>query len=149
PALVTITLALGVQQMAKHKAITRKMAAVETLGSVTTICSDKTGTLTQNEMTARTVVTAVASYAVEGTGYAPEGRVLTGDGSTAELADHPDLAWLVLAAGVCNDAKVEQGEDGWRVVGQPTEGAVDVLALKAKAPVDDVTRVAQVPFDSE
>ncbi|WP_156253311.1 cation-translocating P-type ATPase [Pseudactinotalea terrae] len=147
PALVTITLALGVQQMARHRAITRKMASVETLGSVTTICSDKTGTLTQNEMTARAVVTRVASYAVEGIGYAPEGRV-TIDGSTAELSSHPDLAALVLAGGVCNDARVERGEDGWRVVGQPTEGAVDVLAHKAGAPLGAVTRVAQVPFES-
>ena len=148
PALVTITLALGVQQMARRHAITRRMAAVETLGSVTTICSDKTGTLTQNEMTARTVVTATAQYAVEGTGYDPQGRVVMPDGSTAELAEHPDLAALVLAAGSCNDARVEHGENGWRVVGQPTEGAVDVLAQKVGAPVDAVSRLAQVPFES-
>ena len=147
PALVTITLALGVQQMAARRAITRRMAAVETLGSVTTICSDKTGTLTQNEMTATVVVTAVARYEVEGTGYAPTGRVVH-DGASASLADHPDLAALVVAGGSCNDARVERGEDGWRVVGQPTEGAVDVLALKAGAPLDDVTRLAQVPFES-
>ncbi|TNU73158.1 HAD-IC family P-type ATPase [Miniimonas arenae] len=152
PALVTITLALGVQQMARRRAITRKMSAVETLGSVTTICSDKTGTLTQNEMTARTVVTAERIYAVEGTGYDPAGRVHLESGpdagTTAELADHPDLAALVLAAGVANDARVEETPDGWRVVGQPTEGALDVLAAKAGAPVDGVTRLAQVPFES-
>ncbi|RMI13854.1 cation-translocating P-type ATPase [Cellulomonas triticagri] len=148
PALVTITLALGVQQMARRRAITRKMAAVETLGSTTTICSDKTGTLTQNEMTARTVVTAAAAYDVEGTGYAPEGRVVTEDGTTADLDAHPDLAALVLAAGLCNDAHVERTDDGWRVVGQPTEGALDVLAAKAGAATDAATRVGAVPFES-
>ena len=147
PALVTITLALGVQQMAKRNAITRKMAAVETLGSVTTICSDKTGTLTQNEMTVRTVVTAQGTYDVEGTGYRPEGRV-TADGAVAELAEHPDLAALVTAAGAANDARVEETPEGWRVVGQPTEGALDVLAAKAGADIEAVARVAQVPFES-
>ncbi|MBO3085657.1 cation-translocating P-type ATPase [Cellulomonas fengjieae] len=148
PALVTITLALGVQQMARRNAITRKMAAVETLGSTTTICSDKTGTLTQNEMTARAVVTATGTYTVEGTGYDPTGRVVTVDGATADLATHPDLAALVLAAGLCNDAHVEPTDDGWRVVGAPTEGALDVLRRKAGADLAGVARVAAVSFDS-
>lgn len=148
PALVTITLALGVQQMARQRAITRRMEAVETLGSTTTICSDKTGTLTQNEMTARTVVTAAGTYTVEGTGYDPAGRVVTAKGSTAELDAHPDLAALVLAAGLCNDAHVEPVGDGWRVVGQPTEGALDVLAAKAGRDLRAATRVGAVPFES-
>ncbi|WP_066463668.1 cation-translocating P-type ATPase [Sanguibacter suarezii] len=147
PALVTITLALGVQQMARNRAITRKMEAVETLGSTTTICSDKTGTLTQNEMTARTVVTAAGTYTVEGTGYAPVGRILTADGAPADLGAHPDLAAFVLAAALCNDAHVEPAGDGWRVVGQPTEGALDVLAAKSGVDVGAV-RVAAVPFES-
>lgn len=148
PALVTITLALGVQQMARHRAITRRMEAVETLGSTTTICSDKTGTLTQNEMTARTVVTAAGTYDVEGTGYDPVGRVATAEGTTATLDAHPDLAALVLAVTLCNDARVEQTEDGWRVVGQPTEGALDVLAAKAGVDTAGTARVGAVPFDS-
>lgn len=148
PALVTITLALGVQQMAKRNAITRKMEAVETLGAVTTICSDKTGTLTQNEMTARVVVTTQGTYEVEGTGYNPEGRVVTEDGETVELADHLGLAELVIAGGVSNDAGVEKTNVGWRVVGQPTEGALDVLATKAGVDISGVKRLAHVPFDS-
>ena len=148
PALVTITLALGVQQMARRNAITRKMAAVETLGSVTTICSDKTGTLTQNEMTARTVLTSEGRYVVEGTGYQPKGHVTDPHGQPAALPDHPDLEALVIAAGAANDARVEETDEGWRVVGQPTEGALDVLATKAGADMAHVTRLATVPFES-
>jgi magnesium-transporting ATPase (P-type) len=148
PALVTITLALGVQQMARHRAITRKMSAVETLGSTTTICSDKTGTLTQNEMTARTVVTTAGTYTAEGTGYDPVGRVVTSAGEPAVLDAHPDLAALVLAVGLCNDAHVEPSEDGWRVVGAPTEGALDVLAAKSGVDTAEAVRVGAVSFDS-
>ncbi len=147
PALVTVTLALGVQQMARRNAITRKLTAVEALGAVTTICSDKTGTLTKNEMTTRTVVTATATYQVEGLGYAPEGRV-TRDGVAAPLDAHPDLAALVTAAAAANDARVVQEGGLWRVVGQPTEGAIATLALKAGADVSGVERLATLPFES-
>lgn len=152
PALVTITLALGVQQMARRRAITRKMPAVETLGSVTTICSDKTGTLTQNEMTARVVLTREGRFDIEGTGYEPVGRVVvSGTDQVAGLDTYPDLLALVRAAGASNDARVERTDTGWRVVGQPTEGALDVLASKAGLHADGapgVTRIAQVPFES-
>jgi len=147
PALVTVTLALGVQQMARRNAITRKLTAVEGLGSVTTICSDKTGTLTRNEMTARTVVTASGRYDVDGLGYAPEGAVSDAGGAGADLDRHPDLAALVTVGALCNDARVVQEGGRWGIVGQPTEGALTVLALKAGHVVDG-RRLAQVPFDS-
>lgn len=148
PALVTITLALGVQQMARRQAITRKMESVETLGSVTVICSDKTGTLTQNEMTARQVITATGRFDVSGGGYSPEGEVTDADGGAIDLEELPDLSALLWAVGVSNDASVEETENGWRVIGQPTEGALDVLAGKAGIDIDSATRRAQIPFDS-
>lgn len=147
PALVTVTLALGVQQMARRNAITRKLTAVEALGSVTTICSDKTGTLTKNEMTTRTVVTAAGTYAVEGLGYAPEGRI-TRDGAAAPLDAHPDLRALLVAAGACNDARVVQDGGHWRVVGQPTEGAITTVVQKSGADLTGVERLASLPFES-
>jgi magnesium-transporting ATPase (P-type) len=151
PALVTITLALGVQQMARRRAITRKLPAVETLGSVTTICSDKTGTLTKNEMTARTVRTAQGTFAVDGLGYVPVGTVTADDGAPAALDAHPDLAALATVMMLCNDARiVPDGEDpdGWRLVGEPTEGALRSLGTKAGVDPAGWTRVAVVPFES-
>ncbi|MFF2623476.1 cation-translocating P-type ATPase [Oerskovia jenensis] len=152
PALVTITLALGVQQMARRRAITRRLPAVETLGSVTAICSDKTGTLTKNEMTARTVRTAGHEYAVTGIGYAPDGEVSL-DGAPAPLPEHPDLLRLTEVMMLCNDARVVHepaGEgDGWRLVGEPTEGALRTLGHKAGLDPAGWRRVALVPFESE
>ena len=146
PALVTITLALGVQQMARRNAITRRMPAVETLGAVTTICSDKTGTLTQNEMTAATVVSGDEAFSVSGTGYGPDGRI-SRDGERVDTADHPALEALTTAVGLCNDARIETADAGWRVVGQPTEGALAVLATKAGGP-RPASRILQIPFES-
>ncbi|NDO88209.1 HAD-IC family P-type ATPase [Cellulosimicrobium composti] len=153
PALVTITLALGVQQMARRRAITRKLPAVETLGSVTTICSDKTGTLTKNEMTARTVRTAARAFAVAGAGYAPVGDVTLADGGRhADLPDHRDLAALATVMMLCNDARIvpdASDADGWRLVGEPTEGALRTLGMKASVDPTGWRRVAVVPFESE
>ncbi|WP_169166753.1 cation-translocating P-type ATPase [Cellulomonas taurus] len=148
PALVTVTLALGVQQMARRNAITRKLTSVEALGSVTTICSDKTGTLTTNEMTVRSVVTAAGEYAAHGLGYAPEGHLTRGD-ATVDPAALPDLRRLIQAAGACNDARVVRDDDGqWTVVGQPTEGAVATLTRKAGVDLTEVRRLAVLPFES-
>lgn len=148
PAILTITLAIGVQKMARRKAITRQLSAVETLGSVTVICSDKTGTLTRNEMTVRHVVTAEASYDVSGEGYQPEGQ-LSRDGDRVEPEDEAVLPRLVQVMDGCNDTMVESAEGQWRVIGEPTEGALRVLARKSGRPETKVERIASIPFESE
>lgn len=151
PAVMAITLALGVQQMASRNAITRRMTSVETLGSVTTICSDKTGTLTRNEMTVRQVLTRAGTYAVSGTGYSPEGAVTAG-AQPVELAAHPDLAAMAEIAAYANDADVLRQPDGsWRINGEPTDGGIKVFALKAGVAGDAAAGVrhAVVPFDSD
>jgi magnesium-transporting ATPase (P-type) len=148
PAILTITLAIGVQRMARRNAITRKLNAVETLGSVTVICSDKTGTLTRNEMTAVQLITAAGPYRVEGTGYAPEGGILRQD-QPAPLADHPDLLALVEVFALCNDAALVEESGQWRVTGEPTEGALRTLAAKAGFSEQQYQRLAAIPFESE
>lgn len=149
PALVTITLALGVQQMAKRNAIIRKLPAVETLGSVTRICSDKTGTLTTNEMTVRNVVTRAGEYQVSGLGYDPAGSIEWA-GSPVKLGERGDLRSVVIAMAVVNDAEVSQDADGrWGLVGEPTEGALRTLGLKAGFDAAGYPRTAVLPFDSE
>ena len=148
PAIMTITLAIGVQRMARRNAITRRLTSVETLGSVTVICSDKTGTLTKNEMTVRAIVTADATYTVSGTGYQPDGQVLLDDAPVA--LERPDLLALVEAMAVANDAEVDEDEDGtWRMVGEPTEGSLQTLAVKCGFDSSEYDRRDEVPFESE
>ncbi|MCL2595585.1 MAG: HAD-IC family P-type ATPase, partial [Promicromonosporaceae bacterium] len=147
PALVTITLALGVQHMARRRAITRRMPAVETLGSVSTICSDKTGTLTQNEMTVRCVHTRANAFNVSGTGYAPLGEITLAD-TPILPASQPALMAFAETMGLANDAVIEQTSGRWHLVGEPTEGSLAVLALKAGVAGKGWHRLAEIPFDS-
>jgi magnesium-transporting ATPase (P-type) len=148
PAILTITLALGVQRMARRNAITRRLNAVETLGSVTVICSDKTGTLTRNEMTVEHVVTPEGRYDVSGIGYAPEGEI-TRASQCARLEEHEDLRRLVEVMALCNDAEVSEEEGRWHVAGDPTEGALRTLARKARFDGAGYERLDVVPFESE
>ncbi|MCU0301843.1 MAG: HAD-IC family P-type ATPase, partial [Candidatus Nanopelagicales bacterium] len=148
PALVTITLALGVQAMARRNAIMRNLPAVETLGAVTTVCSDKTGTLTKNEMTVRHAVTRRGWYDVEGLGYDPVGRVLH-RGHHVDLAERADLRSLVTVMAVANDSTITEEDGRWRVVGEPTEGSLATLARKAGFDASGYRRLAVVPFESE
>ncbi len=147
PAILTITLALGVQRMAQRNAITRKLTAIETLGSVTVVCSDKTGTLTQNEMTVRHIVTRSGDYAVEGTGYRPQGKV-TLNGAPVHLAQDAHLCAVVEVAAVANDTEVAEKDGQWRVTGEPTEGALRTLALKMNFDATGHERHDSIPFES-
>lgn len=158
PAVVTIVLALGMQRMVKRHAIIRKLLAVETLGTTTVICSDKTGTLTQNEMTVVKAYAGGRDIEVSGTGYEPTGNFKIGEKALnrEELVDNIELDFLLKIGGLCNDAKLvkNKGETGqWDIIGDPTEGALVVAAAKAGYPKteleDKYERLAEIPFDSE
>jgi len=175
PAVVTICLALGMQEMVRRHALIRRLPAVETLGSATAICSDKTGTLTQNQMTVVSVYTDRTLIQVSGRGYSPDGE-FSENGNRVTPEGYPGLAKMSLAAALCNDSRLEQtnvsgsavGEEtfdggaddvasgpedeGWRLVGDPTEGALVVMAAKAGLWKEELAgkypRVDEVPFDS-
>ncbi len=147
PAVLTITLAVGVRAMARRNAIVRRLPAIETLGAVSVICTDKTGTLTRNEMMAAAVVTADGAVTVEGAGYAPEGALHNGG------PVQPDrLIEVARAAGLCNDAVLRADEGGWHVTGDPMEGALLALAGKITGagarPFGDWRRLDAIPFDA-
>lgn len=151
PAVATMTLALGMQRMARMRALVRRLPAVETLGSTTVICTDKTGTLTRNEMTACVYMLDQRRVEVSGTGYAPEGEFRDGDKPVDPHSD--ELLTLALRIGMlCNDAKVERTDGHETVLGDPTEAALIVAAEKAGMnPADlalDFPRLSEVPFDS-
>jgi len=152
PAVVTIALAMGVQRMVRRHALVRKLHSVETLGATTVICTDKTGTLTRNEMTVRAVVTPDASYTLTGIGYEPRGSIQLG-GEDVDASAHGDLWSALYASVLANAAELSQDEDGaWSVVGDPTEGALLVAAEKAgvdrAAAGEDQPIVAELPFDA-
>ncbi len=152
PAIMTITLAIGVQRMARRNAIVRVLPAVEALGSVTVICSDKTGTLTRNEMTVQTLVTAEHWVEVSGAGYEPRGQFLQ-DGVPIEAADASDLVEVLRAGLLCNDAGLREHAGQWLIDGDPTEGALIVAARKAgldpRVEAELRPRTDVIPFESE
>jgi magnesium-transporting ATPase (P-type) len=149
PAVLTITLAVGVQAMARRNAIVRRLPAIETLGAVSVICTDKTGTLTRNEMMAASLATADGVVEVTGEGYAPEGAVGAPGSAPAQTAILLEAARV---AGLCNDAVLRGGDAGWRVEGDPMEGALLALAGKitgdGATPFDGWTRRDAIPFDA-
>ncbi|MCA0388019.1 MAG: cation-translocating P-type ATPase [Bacteroidetes bacterium] len=151
PAVVTISLALGVRRMVKRKALIRKLPAVETLGATNIICSDKTGTLTQDAMTIKKMFTGGTVYKVTGNGYKPEGSILAGDVEVKEL---PLPLKHTLESGVlCNDTKLVKEDDEWEIIGDPTEGAIVVVAEKAGISNSTFNsnnpRLYEIPFSSE
>jgi magnesium-transporting ATPase (P-type) len=152
PAIITITLALGVQRMARKNAIIRRLPAVETLGSVTVICSDKTGTLTRNEMTVTTVLRADQAYQVDGAGYQPQGSFHVEGNKVGEGEDEL-LLELARAGLLCNDGSISEKDGSWSVQGDPTDGALITLALKAglnsRKCNEELPRIDVIPFESE
>ena len=154
PAITTITLALGMQRMAKRGAIMRKLAAVETLGSATVICTDKTGTLTQNQMTVREIHAGGRTFRVTGVGYDPSGEILGDEGQKVSSPLPSPLRHLLSSAALCNNARLEKTKAGaWRTIGDPTEGALLTLAAKGGLPREPLAEAVQVvhevPFDSD
>ncbi|WP_017662834.1 cation-transporting P-type ATPase [Baaleninema simplex] len=157
PAVVTITLAIGVNRMAKRHAIIRKLPAVEALGSATVICSDKTGTLTENQMTVQAIYAGGQHYRVSGGGYSPKGEITRIDNGSEVALDEaelpPALAQCLMAGVLCNDSQLQQTEAGWSVVGDPTEGALITAAEKAELSQAGLAaatpRMDAIPFESE
>ncbi|MES9829935.1 MAG: cation-transporting P-type ATPase [Candidatus Thiodiazotropha sp.] len=152
PAAMTIMLAIGVGKMARRNAIIRRMPAVETLGSTTVICSDKTGTLTQNQMTVKEVCAGGGCYEFAGTGYAPEGNISLSD-SVIDAKAHGVLIECLRAGLLCNDSRLIHNENKWGIEGDPTEAALVSAALKAGLTVEsseqEYPRIDTLPFESE
>lgn len=152
PAVITIALAIGVQRMANRRAIIRRLPAVETLGSVSVICSDKTGTLTRNEMTVTTVISANCNANISGGGYNPHGT-FTCNREDMHLSNLAELQQLCRASILCNDAQLRQKDDEWFIEGDPTEGALLVLGAKSGLDIAqlqlEMPRNDLIPFESE
>jgi P-type Ca2+ transporter type 2C len=151
PAVVTIGLALGVQRMVRRKALIRKLPAVETLGAVNVVCTDKTGTLTKDEMTVRKIYADFTTFDVDGSGYSPEGNIIL-NGHKVKHDINPTLSKVLTYGVLCSDAEL-RFTDGWNVLGDPTEGAIITAAQKAKIDTDairrDNLRVEELPFSSD
>ncbi|ABA23171.1 ATPase, E1-E2 type [Trichormus variabilis ATCC 29413] len=152
PAVVTVTLAIGVSRMAKRNAIIRKLPAVETLGSATVICSDKTGTLTENQMTVQAIYAGGHQYTVSGVGYAPDGEILR-DEQPVDLNREKGLQECLIAGLLCNDSHLETKNGRWVVLGDPTEGALIASANKANFSqptlLKQMPRLDGIPFESD
>lgn len=152
PAVVTVTLAIGVSRMARRNAIIRKLPAVETLGSATVICSDKTGTLTENQMTVQAIYAGGHQYTVTGIGYAPDGEILQ-DEQPVDLNSDKGLQECLIAGLLCNDSHLEVKNSRWVVMGDPTEGALIASANKAGFDqfnlAQQMPRVDGIPFESD
>lgn len=152
PAVVTISLALGVRRMVSRRALIRKLPAVETLGATTIICSDKTGTLTQDEMTIRKVYTGGKLYTVSGSGYNPVGEFVTGE-CKVDPKGEDILNEMLIGGSLCNDTNLTKDEEGWDILGDPTEGAIIVTAKKAGLDYKELQakypRIHEIPFTSE
>ncbi|AUA57835.1 Probable cation-transporting ATPase F [Achromobacter spanius] len=152
PAVLTITLAIGVQAMARRNTIVRRLPAIETIGAVSVICTDKTGTLTRNEMVVATVLTPQHVLALDGVGYEPKGRILL-DGLVVDASNHDVLQELARAGTLCNDAALRQHEGAWMVEGDPMEGALLAFSEKAGTDVQRLragwTRTDAIAFDSQ
>ncbi|MBG6147817.1 magnesium-transporting ATPase (P-type) [Labrenzia sp. EL_142] len=144
PAVMTITLAVGVQAMAKRNAIVRRLPAIETIGAVSVICTDKTGTLTRNEMMVTSVVTKEKSFTIAGEGYAPFGEIEIECGDRSDS----DLMEIARASLLCNDAALHATDDVWRIEGDPMEGALLAFAAKAGVTKDGWARLQEIPFDA-
>lgn len=151
PAIISIILSLGIQTMARKRAIIRKLPTVETLGAMSIICSDKTGTLTMNEMTVKAIITADKNYRVQGNSYEPTGEILVeNDATTAEMRPGSVLETYLRTIDLCNDSQLMRNEQGhWGITGGPTEGALKVLAAKANLPAIDTELRSKIPFDSQ
>ncbi len=155
PAVITVTLAIGTQRMVRRHALIRKLPAVETLGSVTTICSDKTGTLTQNKMVVQAVQTLRYRLKIGGEGYEPAGeyQLIEGEGTVDEAIASPELQLLLLDGILCNDASLQEDNGTWTILGDPTEGALLPLAAKVGYWQDhwsqQLPRRAEIPFSSD
>jgi Ca2+-transporting ATPase len=152
PAVVTIALALGVQRMVRRHVIIRKLPSVETLGCATVICSDKTGTLTRNEMTVRAVYTHTGLFQITGAGYEPKGEFML-EGAAVRAEEHADLIQCLRCGVLCNGAELKEVEGRYKIVGDPTEGAILTGAAKAGLWKEDLEAkfpfVEEIPFDSE